>query len=119
MQLVADALPNVEAVILVTDNATAMSATVAGVDVTVASDMRFYHQRKSMDLLFEDPEQGKKVRVFQLAREGYPVGDMAESWLCVGRRGWSMRGPLAKGVLRAPSEKPAPPHLPRGPFLSP
>ncbi|GMI30116.1 hypothetical protein TeGR_g7661 [Tetraparma gracilis] len=81
MQLVADALPNVEAVILVTDNATAMSATVAGVDVTVASDMRFYHQRKSMDLLFEDPEQGKKVRVFQLAREGYPVGDMAESWL--------------------------------------
>ena len=51
LQAVAEALPHIEAVIVVSDNATSMETQFAGIDVTVASNMRMYYQRRALDLL--------------------------------------------------------------------
>jgi len=82
LAIVAEALPHVEAVIIMTDNATAFSKAVLGVDVTVASQMRYYHQHKAMAPLIENETLREKVHVFQLAREGYPLtSDFSKTWL--------------------------------------
>jgi len=82
MEIVAAALPHVEAVVLVTDNATAFSISIAGIDVTVASNMRYYRQHKAFAPLLRDPALQHKVHIYQLAREGVPItGDLAKTWL--------------------------------------
>ena len=63
LKAVADALPHVDAVVIVTDDAASFTATVAGVDVTVASQMRYDHQKVALDQLMKDPELAKKVHV--------------------------------------------------------
>lgn len=55
---------------------------VAGVDVTVASDMRYYHQWRALQLLTRNASLAHKVHVFQLARVGYEVtADLAKTWI--------------------------------------
>jgi len=82
IKAVADALPHVKAVVIVTDNATAFSTKVLGVDVTVASEMRFYHQRRALDQLFSNSSLAHKVHIFELARDGFPVtGNLSKTWL--------------------------------------
>jgi len=82
LQAVADALPHVEAVVIVTDNATAFTTKVLGFDVTVAAEMRYYYQRKALDLLMKNDTLAKKVHIFELARPGYPVtGNFSKTWL--------------------------------------
>ena len=65
-------------------NTDSLSASFAGVDVTIASDMRYHYQKKSLDLLTagENAKYADKVHIFELAREGYEVGrNFSESWL--------------------------------------
>jgi len=82
MAIIAAALPHVEAVVIVTDNATAFSISVLGVDVTVASDMRYYRQDVALAPLMQNETLRHKVHIYELAREGYPVtGNLSETWL--------------------------------------
>ena len=59
--MVAEALPHVEAVIIVTDNATSFSYNLHGYDITVASDMRFYRQHLALAPLLANATLAKKV----------------------------------------------------------
>lgn len=83
VQLVADALHHVEAVIIVTDNATSWRLTpMKGMHISTASDMRAYHQRKSFDLLMSNKTLAAKVHIFELAREGFSLtGNFSKTWL--------------------------------------
>ena len=54
--------------IIVTDDARAFTSTVAGIDITVATQMRYYHQKKSLDQLMKNATLAEKVHVFSLAR---------------------------------------------------
>jgi len=82
MQAVADALPNVDKVVLVTDNATAFSVAYHGIDINVASDMRYYRQDVALAPLMHNATLAKKVHIFELAREGYPLtNNFSKTWL--------------------------------------
>lgn len=82
LSILADALPHLDAVVIVTDNATAFSKRVAGIDVTVASNMRYYRQHVALGMLTKNATLSKKVHVYELAREGTVItGDLAKTWL--------------------------------------
>jgi len=83
LQAVADALPHVDAVIIVTDDARSFTTIGAlGMDVTVAAKMREYYQRRAMDLLMKNKTLASKVHIFQLAREGFEMNmNFSETWL--------------------------------------
>jgi phosphatidylserine/phosphatidylglycerophosphate/cardiolipin synthase-like enzyme len=82
LQAVADALPHVDMVVIVTDNATAFRQNWLGIDVTMAITMRSYHQRKALDLLMKNASNAAKVHIFELARPGYDLTDnFAKTWI--------------------------------------
>eukprot|EP00697_Spironema_sp_BW2_P008767 gnl/Spiro4/2346_TR1127_c0_g1_i1.p1 gnl/Spiro4/2346_TR1127_c0_g1~~gnl/Spiro4/2346_TR1127_c0_g1_i1.p1 ORF type:complete len:560 (-),score=110.81 gnl/Spiro4/2346_TR1127_c0_g1_i1:56-1708(-) len=71
LKLVADRLPYVDAVIIMTTNGIAFGTTLpAGIQIDYASNMRYYYFNKAMEPLLKDPVLKQKVHVFQLAKPG-------------------------------------------------
>mmetsp|Transcript_37453 Transcript_37453/g.107908 ORF Transcript_37453/g.107908 Transcript_37453/m.107908 type:complete len:547 (+) Transcript_37453:37-1677(+) len=70
MAAVAEALPRLEAVIIVTDDAAVFDAKFLGIDVKLGEDLRRHTQYKSLRLLTENATLAQKVHIFTLKRPG-------------------------------------------------
>mmetsp|Transcript_150050 Transcript_150050/g.364522 ORF Transcript_150050/g.364522 Transcript_150050/m.364522 type:complete len:546 (-) Transcript_150050:70-1707(-) len=70
MAAVAEALPRLEAVIIVTDDASVFDVKFHGLDIKIGVDLRRHTQYKSLRLLTENATLAQKVHIFTLKRPG-------------------------------------------------
>eukprot|EP00013_Stygamoeba_regulata_P020984 CAMPEP_0177651442 /NCGR_PEP_ID=MMETSP0447-20121125/12550_1 /TAXON_ID=0 /ORGANISM="Stygamoeba regulata, Strain BSH-02190019" /LENGTH=535 /DNA_ID=CAMNT_0019154523 /DNA_START=179 /DNA_END=1786 /DNA_ORIENTATION=+ len=69
LKAVADALPNLSHLVIVTDPAYAFSVEpIPGWNITLAQNMRLHYQYKSLSQLLKDPVQAKKVHIFDIGK---------------------------------------------------
>jgi phospholipase D1/2 len=71
LKVVAENLHHIQKVVLVTDEAIAFVVEpIAGWNITVAADMRYFYQYRAWQYLLADPAQRDKVHFYQLMRPG-------------------------------------------------